>query len=550
MKQTYKKPSFGSFTPLFVVVAIACLPYFWPHDRPNAPVIQPVALSSPAQSSTKSSSHEQVADNQPVQSATKQQIAAITAPEQAAIMQSVTTEYVYHMFGSVNDTYASADWTLAKDAAPAAWDISTGNNQTIVADIDTGFALNHEDLTNQWYQNPGETGMTQAGDRCWAGTPQDKSANGCDDDNNGYVDDWRGWNFVKADNNPQAGRINPTGQGVWHGTATAGFIGATGNNSKGTSAIDQHTKILPLTVLDDDGTGYTSDITAAVYYAVGNHANVINLSLGAFANDPALRTAITYAISHNVVVVAAAGNCGDSGDPNCSGISPTTIAYPAAYPDVIAVGASTSSDQRASFSSYGDALDVSAPGYNLPVGLMWTPSNQTAAYASGLYGTSFASPQVASLVALIKSIRPSSSVGDITALVDATASKPSGMNGLMYAVNLGHGIINAGNALTIAQTLNSTSGTPTLLQAGSAQAEHETYAATTISSGCQISSGACTIEFTGSSGFKRYLPYTSMTSGDAGWLWSSDMLSSDLWSIRARVGDNLSAAPYSLLKKS
>ncbi len=553
MKQTFKKPSFASFLPLLAVVVVGVLFHAPSHSpQPVTPIThRPVAIQS--SSSRATAPAKQTADTRPIPEnlQTKQQIAALNAPKQAAIIGDTPAEYVYHMFGSVNDPGASSDWTLTKDNAPAAWDTATGNNQTVVADIDTGFALNHEDLISQWYQNPGETGMTKAGDRCWTGTPQDKSTNNCDDDGNGYVDDWRGWDFVEADNNPQAGRINPNGQGVTHGTETAGFIGAAGNNGLGSTAIDQKTKIMPLTVLDDDGTGYTSDITAAIYYAVDNGANVINLSLGTYSNDPALQTAISYAINHNVVVVAAAGNCGDTSQPGC----PTTagaIGYPALYPDVISVGATTSSDTRASFGSYGLALDVSAPGYDLPVGTSWSASNQTSLYASGLYGTSFASPQVASLAALIKSIRPSTSVADITALIEATATKPSSMNGLFYSEQFGHGIINAANALSIATALNNTSSaTPTLLQAGSAMAEHIMYAGNSIASGCVIATGnACTVELTGSAGYKRYLPYSIVSSsGSIGWSWSADALESDGWQVRARRGDSVSTTPYYLLMK-
>lgn len=483
----------------------------------------------------------------------RNQAAAVLSPKFQEIKQSVHKEYVYHMFATPNDPAYSSSWSLSKVNAPAAWSTSTGNGQTIVAVIDTGFALNHEDLINQWYTNSGETGMTKVGDRCWTGTPQDKSKNNCDDDNNGYVDDWRGWSFVNGDNNPQAGRLNSTGSGISHGTEVSGIVGATSNNDTGVAALDWNTKIMPLQVLDDDGTGYTSDVTAAVYYAVDSGAQVINMSLGAYANDPAMKAAVDYATANNVVVVAAAGNCGDGSDPSCSGVPVGTVAYPAAYPDVIAVGATTSTDQRASFSSYGPSLDVSAPGYAVPESTAWSATNPTSLYSGSLYGTSFASPMVASLTALIKSIRPSSSVADVTALIDATASKPVSMNGLMYSSQIGHGVIDAGAALSIASTLN-TSGTatPALLQTGSYSSEHTTFANTFMTSGCQTAAGsACTIEFINGAGYKRFLPYSVVpVSGSTGWSWTSDMLDAANWQIRARRGDNLSTTPYNLFKKS
>lgn len=473
------------------------------------------------------------------------------SPKQDSVKAAVQHEYVYHMFATPNDPAYASNWALSKVNAPAAWNIATGNGSTVVAVIDTGFGLAHEDLTSRWYQNPGETGMTQSGGRCWTGTPADKSTNACDDDDNGYVDDWRGWSFVSGDNDPQAGRLNPTGEGTSHGTKVAGIVGANTNNGTGVAALDWNTKIMPLQVLDDDGTGYTSDVTAAIYYAVDNGAQVINMSLGAYANDPALKTAVNYALSHDVVIVAAAGNCGDGTGAECAGVPAGTVAYPASFASVIAVGATTSGDQRASFSSFGPSLDVSAPGYNFPASTSWSADNQTSLYSGALYGTSFASPMVASLAALIKSIRPSTSVADVTALIDATATKPSTMNGVMYTEQIGHGVINAANALTIAAALNgSATATPTLLQAGSAQSEHTAPGSSTIGSGCQATSGsACTIQLTGTSGYARYLPYTLVSGGNAGWSWSADMLSADTWELRARRGDNVSTAPYYLMKK-
>jgi subtilisin family serine protease len=473
------------------------------------------------------------------------------SPKYDEIKESVQKEIAYHMFTTPNDPSYGGDWALAKINAPAAWNIATGNGQTVVAVIDGGFALNHEDLVDHWSTNPGETGTTQLGNRCWTGLPQSKQTNNCDDDDNGYVDDWRGWSFINGDNDPQAGRVDSSGEGVRHASEVSGLIGSSGNNGIGIVSLNWNTKIMPLQALDDDGTGYTSDVTAAVYYAVDNGAQVINLSLGAYANDPAMQTAVNYATAHNVVVVAAAGNCGDGAGSECADVPIGTIAYPAAYPNAIAVGASTQTDQRASFGSYGPALDVSAPGYNIPISTSWSVDSPTNTYASGLYGTSFSSPFVASLAALIKSIRPATSVSDVTALIDATATKPVGMNGLAYSEQFGHGIINAASALTIASVLNSTTGTPALLQAGSEKSEHTVSASSTLGSGCVVPAGnACTIQMTSSLGHVRFLPYSIVSaSGAAGWTWSSAILDSSNWEIRARSGSNVSTTPYLLLKK-
>lgn len=550
IQKLFKKPPIVAFIPLVMVGLLWFVPVNSPEPTPAAPtptVPQTTTLPTTVKNSAVATPTPAPAPKQLQQ----------TAPKQAEIKKSVQTEHTYHIFGTVDDPkYTNGtDWTLAKTNAAAAWDIATGDDKVIVADIDTGFGMDHQDLTTRWYKNPGENGMTKAGDRCWTGAPMNKATNNCDDDNNGYVDDWRGWNFVNGSNNPQAGQTDTSNMGAYsHGTVTAGYIGATGNNGLGSSAINQRVKIMPLMVLDDTGTGYTSDIVAAIYYAVDQGASVINMSLGTYSVDSPLKTAVDYAVANNVVVVAAAGNCGRNADitESCTTGIKGAVAYPAKYPSVIAVGSSTAADERAEHSSFGQEIDVLAPGENLPFATGWSPSNQTSLYLTGANGTSFAAPQVSSLVSLIRSIRPSSSVADITAIVDATARKVPGMNGLFYTQQLGHGVIDAGQALLVAQALNTYSSTPTLLQAGSYVSEHTMPAGTTLSSGCQVvASAPCTVQFSTDNGYDRYLPYTLTTSsGQAGWQWQSSSMESTMWQLRARSGDNVSNTPYILFKKN
>ncbi len=489
-------------------------------------------------------------NNQTTQPTPKKQ--ASLSPAQDAIRQSVQTEYVYHIFATPNDpTYESTNWSLAKINAEAAWDITTGDGSTIVAVIDSGFALNHDDLSDRWHTNTSEVGMTQLGDACWTGSPQDKSTNTCDDDSNGYIDDWQGWSFVMGDNNPQTGRTNETGDGVRHGTQVSGLVGASGNNAIGIATVNWDTQIMPLQALDDNGTGYTSDVTAAIYYAVDNGADVINMSLGSYSADPSVKTAVEYAIDSDVVVIAAAGNCGNGTGNECTGVPIGKIGYPAAYPDVIAVGAVDSSDNRSSFSSYGPELDVIAPGSAVPISTSWSATEPTSLYTTNLYGTSFSSPLVASLAALIKSIRPSTSVADITAIINGTTSKPSGMSGLYYTQKFGHGIIDAERALTIAMALNDTSDTPVLLQAGNHRKEHVTGDTFVQSSGCETAPGnPCTVQFyQPSTGYTHYLPYQIADNNGAGWSWLPKFIDVSSWEVRARIGEAVNNTPYILIRK-
>ena len=475
------------------------------------------------------------------------------APKQTEVRETVEQEYTYYPLRTANDPGYPSNWAIQTVNGPEAWDVTTGSASTVVAVIDSGFGLQHDDLANSWYENPGETGSTVLGDRCWTGLPTNKQSNNCDDDNNGYTDDWRGWNFVFGDNDPSAGRENPNGDGVSHGTEVAGLVGAGGNNNTGITTLSWNTKVMPLQALSDDGPGFTSDVAAAVYYAVDNGADVINMSLGGNQYDAALAAATNYAYANDVLVVAASGNCGTGTEPGCQGYGAGFIGYPARNPHVISVGATTITDQRASFSSYGAAIDVTAPGsgsINTPT---WTPGDQTSLYTSALYGTSFSSPIVASLAALIKAIRPDSSVKDVTALILATTQKPSGMSGQIFNTQYGHGIIDAFKAVTVASSLNSVSAEPSLRQAGGPVSEHRYAPADSLGSGCVTldPSSYCTVWMQQpSTGYDRYLPYTLTNStGQAGWTWNAGTLLGDgYWELRATQGDYRSDV-YDLSRK-
>lgn len=479
------------------------------------------------------------------------------SPKQAEIAQSVIVNYPYTALGNVpDDPYFTGSWLHQRTNALGAWAVTTGSPVT-VAIIDTGFALDHEDLTTQWKTNAGESGLTVSSDSCWTGAPQNKSTNSCDDDQNGYVDDWRGWNFVNTTNNPQAGTTQQNGIGaISHGTAVAGLAGAATNNHIGIASYNWNTKLLPLVALDDSGSGTTTSVISAIYYAVDNGASIINLSLGGPANDPVLDTAINYAYSRNVVVVAAAGNCGTTGDAGCGGLSAPTMMYPARNNHVIAVGATDSTDARASFSSYGPGIDVVAPGSgsltSTLVDSRTEPYNYTNAYSASLYGTSFASPIVSGIASLIRSLRPATSVDDITALIDGSATKTSGMNGQLFTNEYGHGVINAGTAATIADALSkSTDTTPKLAQTGDYRSEHSFSAQALMSSGCSAPSlSYCTVRMTNDLGYDRYLPYTKTSAtGTTGWQWSGSILQSGEWTLRANQGDARSTNSYLLFSK-
>lgn len=516
-------------------------------DTPSSPTSEAPYVAA-TQSSQESRTKESTGNTNPDD--TKR--TASEAPSQSQIAETITREYTYHPLRTANDPGYSSAWSLTAMNAPTAWDITTGTS-AVVAVIDTGFSLNHEDLVDSWYQNTGEVGTTQIGDTCWTGSPSDKSTNNCDDDSNGYVDDWRGWNFVLLDNNPMAGRSNPLGDGVSHGTETAGLVGAGGNNSTGIATLNWSAKIMPLQALSDDGPGYTSDIAAAIYYAVDNGADVINMSLGGADYDPALKIATDYAFEHDVVVVAAAGNCGTGTENGCQGLGAGFIGYPAKNPHVISVGATDSSNLRASFSSYGPALDVVAPGSGAINTPTWVQSDPNIYYTGAVYGTSYAAPYVASLASLIKAVRPSSSADDITSIILGTAQKIPAMNGSFYANQYGHGLIDARQALLVAQNLNTAATAPTLGQAGSSRSERSLTGTSASGSNCTTTQADmfCTVWMQqAGTGYDRYLSYakTSVGTHMTSWSWPTNTLTAGEWSLKALQGE-LSSSEYILSSK-
>lgn len=258
-----------------------------------------------------------------------------------------------------NDPLYAEQWGLARINAPAAWDVVTGNAGALIAVIDSGVDLEHPDIASRLWVNPGEV-----------------AGNGVDDDNNGYIDDVHGWNFV----DDTADVADDSG----HGTQVAGIAAAAGNNAIGITGTCWNCRIMVIKVMHASNVANYSDIAEAVHYAAAKGARVINISLGGYADSNALRLAIDSA-SDSAVIVAGAGNDASSAP-----------FYPAAYTNVIGVAATTREDVRMETSNYGNWVDLVAPGDEI-----------TTTFAGGLWGlgsgTSLAAPFVAGLAALIRS---------------------------------------------------------------------------------------------------------------------------------------------------
>ena len=252
--------------------------------------------------------------------------------------------YIVHIDATPNDPAFHNLWGLhntgqtggkpgADIDAPEAWDLITGSTEVLIAVVDTGVAYDHPELAGNIWTNTGETSCTD----------------GVDNDNNGYIDDCKGWDFVGNDNDPMDYNS--------HGTHVAGTIAAGGNNNNGITGIMWQAKIMPLRFLGISGSGTTADAMSAILYANAKGAHVINNSWGGSGYSQALKDAID---ASDAVVVCAAGNSRSSND--------SAAFYPASYtsPNIIAVAATDANDNLTSFSNYGaKSVDLAAPGLSI-----------------------------------------------------------------------------------------------------------------------------------------------------------------------------------------
>ena len=295
-----------------------------------------------------------------------------------------------------NDSQYGALYGMTKISAPSAWDITTGSSSVVVAVVDTGIDYTHPDLADNIATNAGEI-----------------PNNGIDDDKNGYVDDYYGWDFNGSDNNPIDDHF--------HGTHCAGTIGAKGNNALGVVGVNWTVKLLPIKVLSASGSGTLASVASGMAYAVLRGAKIMSMSLGTSSYSATLENAIISAKNSGVLVVAAAGNDGSDADQ-----FPT---YPAAstQDNVISVAASDSADTLAYFSNWGaTSVDLAAPGLSI----MSTVLSGSYGYASG---TSMATPHVAGVVAMIKAVNPNLGYAQIKSILLSTVDPISSMTGKMVS---------------------------------------------------------------------------------------------------------------------
>ena len=284
-----------------------------------------------------------------------------------------------------NDSYYSSQWHHPKIKAPYGWDLSTGSNSVAIAIIDSGVDPAHPDLSGKLIP---------------------------------------GYNFVS--NNTDTHDV----QG--HGTSVAGSSAAISNNFAGIAGVAWENPVMPLVVLSSDNYASYYNIARAITYAADSGVRVMNISIAGSSSSSTLQNAADYAWNKDSLIFAAAANYNTS-----------TLYYPAACNHVIAVSATDSSDNKASFSNYGDWVDIAAPGVSI-----YTTANG-GGYRS-VSGTSFSSPIAAGLGALIMSVNPNLTNAEVEELIKQNADD---LGAFGFDPYFGFGRINVERTLVAASSI-------------------------------------------------------------------------------------------------
>lgn len=330
--------------------------------------------------------------------------------------------FIYKTLFDPNDPKYSSLWWLDNIQASQAWDITTGDTSITIGIVDSGVDWDHEDLSDNIKIN-------------WQEIPDD----GIDNDGNGYIDDYRGWDFGSDDNLPGSGGVGDPDPseppGGNHGTHVSGIASGVTNNGIGIASIGYKTKILPVKAsIDSQDPSSIYYGFEGVLYAAENGAQIVNCSWGGDEFSYTAKAIIDYVTEDlGVLVVAAAGNDKTNNDE--------VPIYPASYDNVLSVGNVTSSDIKYSNSNWGIRnCDVMAPG----TAILSTGPDNSYIYNSG---TSMASPLVSGIAALVKAKNPGYAPKQIIEQIRNTADNIDALNP-SFAGELGVGRVNAYRALT------------------------------------------------------------------------------------------------------
>lgn len=325
----------------------------------------------------------------------------------------VEPSYVHTTWDTPNDAAYGTQFYLPQVKAPDAWDVLKNASNVIIGIVDTGSEITHQDLAGNIYLNTADP------------------INGIDDDGDGYVDNYYGWDLCGAsetnivpDNDPNVKQASAD-----HGVHVSGIAGAVSDNGLGVASVARNAKLLIVKAGADNTPTSIQMGYEGIKYAADKGANIINCSWGGVGGGQFGQDMIDYAISKGCLVVAAAGNSGND-----------IPIYPAAFNGVLAVANLNANDTKGSTSNYGTYVDIAAPGQ----GIYNTTYGNSYGYKSG---TSMAAPLVSSAAALLKAKYPSYTGLQIGELLRTTADDINAQNP-NYVGLLGKGRLNVYRALT------------------------------------------------------------------------------------------------------
>ncbi|TAL70397.1 MAG: hypothetical protein EPN82_01945 [Bacteroidetes bacterium] len=353
----------------------------------------------------------------------------------------VEPNYIYHIEKSddePNDALYKDQWALKIINASKAWKKASGKG-IIIGIIDTGIDYLHPDLVNQLYINSKEDINQDGKFEPWSSEETRNGITGdfnnIDDDNDGFIDDVIGYDFVDQSFGNVGDYIEPDPNPYdenSHGTTVAGVIAAQRNNSIGITGLAYDSKLLTVRAMDATGNGESDDIANAIVYAALMGAKVLNFSFGEANPSTIMHDAIKFAYSLGCVMAASSGNNNWS-FPH----------YPSDFEEVISVGAVSDNGKKSSVSNYGSRLDLTAPGSQI---MTTTPGGNYQKKS----GTSYAAPHVSAGSALLLEIDPTLNPQDIKGILMASADD-AGESG--WDIYYGAGILDVGRAVnTIGRT--------------------------------------------------------------------------------------------------
>lgn len=277
-------------------------------------------------------------------------------------------EIIFTAYKIPNDSYYSDQWWITQIKIPEAWDNIVGNPSIKIAIVDSGVSPDHPDLSTN-------------------------------------VTEWK--NFSSSNSS-----YDLDGHGTWVG----GVIAAITNNARGVASSTYSSKIMSLKAIDDNGQGTESNISEGIKWAADNGAKIINLSLGSRNNSSLVESAVNYAWNKGAIIIAGAGNDNTS-----------LPSYPAKFSNVFSVASTNRNDLKASFSNFGNWVDIAAPGVEILSTGYWMddPNNIKNVYAEG-EGTSISTPMVSGIAALILSKNPNLTNQQVIKILCDTADRVTG----------------------------------------------------------------------------------------------------------------------------